>query len=332
MLAFCLLLGAAGASAADASFFGLIKLQQFAQAPGASPAPLVSNGFSFQAFVVASTNHAVTNATVAFRSVGVTVTKTLSPVIDGLGLRYEEKFDTQAALDAAYPPGGGFSVVTYTNTLHTVNDGVRAANLTFWLFPPLVSVTSPGVPNVANLNEAQDIDTSSDFTLRWNNLGTVLTLVQLTVLDASSNLVFATPIPFQEGALNGTSNAMLIPAHTFPVNARLEGHLTVANPGLPNTNAYPGAVGVPARANDLVFPLATRSVPAPLLSVTALTGGLMEVRLTGATNHVHRIEATDDFARWQMLAETNALRGEMTVLDPVGPGSRRRFYRGTTER
>ncbi len=318
--------------AADAAFFGLVKLRQYAQTPGGNPAELPSNGFSFQAFVIASTNNAVTNATVSFKPSASAVTRTLLPLADGLGLRFEEYFNTLDALDAAYPAGGGFSVVTYTNSLHTLNDGLRRANLTFWIAPPFLSITAPTTPAIANLPDAQDIDTSSDFTLRWNSVGTALTLLQLTILDLSSNVVFASPIPFQDGALNGASNAIVLPAHTLPVNARFEGHLTAANPGLPNTNAYPGAIGVATLAKDLSFPLATRSVPPPTLTLTPNPSDTFHLHLAGQPNYYHRLEASQDLLAWTTLALTNPPDGHLHYLDPAPLPNAHRFYRARTER
>ena len=50
--------------AADAGFYGVVKLHQYQQSASVPPQVLSSNGYSFQAFVVATTNNAVTNATV----------------------------------------------------------------------------------------------------------------------------------------------------------------------------------------------------------------------------------------------------------------------------
>lgn len=327
-----LLFAGTPASAADASFFGLIKLQQFEQRSGLTPVPSSSNGYSFQAFVVCSTNNAVTNATVSFKQGGATAVRTLQSVTNGLGLRFEERFPTQSALDAAYPAGSGFSVVDYTNTLFTANDGVRKVNLNFWLLPPLAAIGQPGTPAVANLAEAQSIDGSGDFVLKWNSVGSALTLVQLTVLDGQSNVMFATPLPFTTGALNGTSTSATIPARTLSVGSTFEGHLTAVNTGVPNTNTYAGAVAVAALAKDTVFPLATVSVPAPTIAIAPGTGGGMELLLRGATNHEHEIQVADPLGSWRVVLSTNLVSGEARWKDPAYATNRQRFYRGAAVR
>lgn len=333
---FSALVGLAGlilarpAPAADAAFYGIIKLQQFTQAPGGNPVTAASNAYSFQAFVVASNSFAVTNATVSFKPSATVVSKALDLETNGLALRFEERFGSQSALDAAYPSGTTFSPVNFTNTLFTVNDGVRRANLNFFinLFGFNVAISQPGTPVVSNLLAAQVIDNTLDFRLRWNTLGTDLTLLQFVVLDSGSNTVFATPLPLQPGALNGYSNSVVIPAHTLPAGTNFVAHLTVASPGLPNTNAYAGAVGLAALARDLEFPLVTRPLPETVLLVAPPVAGHFQIRLTGDTNRIYRIEATEDFLAWTNLLTTNSLSGDFFFTDPDTPTPSRRFYRG----
>lgn len=61
----------------------------------------------------------VTNATV--KPSNTTPLRTLTPDTNGVSLRFEERFDSQAALDSVYPTTSGFSAVSYTTTMHTVN-------------------------------------------------------------------------------------------------------------------------------------------------------------------------------------------------------------------
>lgn len=318
------------ALAADAAFYGIIRLHQYVQQPGGAPTTPSSNAYSFQAFVVASNNFAVTNATVSFRRSTTPVTKTLALESNGLALRFEERFASQSALDSAYPTGTAFSPVNYTNTMSTVNDGTRRANLNFFIniLGFNIAISSPATPVVSNLVEAQSIDSTLDFRLRWNTLGTDTTLLQLIVLDGASNVVFSTPFPVQPGALNGYSNAVVIPAYTLPAGTNFVGHLTVASPGLPNTNTYLGAVGVAAIARDLEFPLVTRTVTQPVLTPTPPEAGHFVLRLIGDTNRVYRIEATDDFLGWTNLLTTNSASGDVRFVDPTTPPPVRRFYRG----
>lgn len=315
------------AAAADALFYGIIKLRQFTQAPGGNPVSPASNAYSFQAFVVASNNFAVTNATVSFNRSSTPVVKTLALETNGLALRFEERFDTSQALEAAYPSGTAFSPVTFANNMYTLNDGVRRGNLTFFI--TIISIQEPVTPVVSNLVAAQTIDSTLDFQLRWNTLGTDLTLLQFLVLDGASNTVFATPLPLQPGSLNGYSNAVVIPAHTLPAGTNFVAHLTVASPGLPNTNGYVGAIGLAAKARDLEFPLVTRPLPPTVLFVEPPVAGRFQLRLIGDTDRVYRIDATGDFLTWTNLLTTNSASGDFFFTDPTTPSLMPRYYRAT---
>ncbi|MDW8310278.1 MAG: hypothetical protein RMK20_12970, partial [Verrucomicrobiales bacterium] len=114
--------------AADVTLFGMGKGQQFAQSVGSAPVLLASNAFTFQALVLASTNGVVTNATFKI-STSPTVERQLTNTGSGTLWRYEDFANTQSQLDATYPTGNTFSRPTYTFTMHTVNDGIRAVAL-----------------------------------------------------------------------------------------------------------------------------------------------------------------------------------------------------------
>ena len=97
------LLSSASLWGADVAFFGIIKSQEFVQTGAAAPAARLTNGFAFNAFVFASSNNVVTNATVKpsnatpLRQLLALDTNTLA------AWRFEERFNTQSALDVAYP-------------------------------------------------------------------------------------------------------------------------------------------------------------------------------------------------------------------------------------
>jgi hypothetical protein len=173
------------------------------------------------------------------------------------------------------------------------------------------------------------VDSTADFNLVWNNLGgSTIAIVQLLILDSSSNIVFATPAPFQIGALNGASNQCTIPGFSLPAGTNLIGHLTIANPGTPNTNSYPGAGGVPALAKDTYFSMITRPAPArPHLNVRPGSPGYFNLRITGETNRIYHLEGTGDFLSWTTLLTTNSGSGVIDYADPEPVEASRRFYR-----
>ncbi len=114
-----------------------------------------------------------------------------------IALQWEERFDTQSALDAAYPHTGLLGQV-YRMTLETVNDGVQAQNLTY----TFLTGGYPTTARVLNWADAQRIDHTLGFTLQWNDLGgNTLDPVQLLVTDEAGEIVYSSPAPFTTGAL-----------------------------------------------------------------------------------------------------------------------------------
>jgi hypothetical protein len=308
--------------AADVSYYGVIKSVQYQQTNDLAPVPLAANAYAFNAFVVANTNNVVTDATIRVGSntpIPLTSTNTVY-------WQFQNAFSTQAALDAAYPAGSVFSPVNYTLTMSTTNDGVRSGSVNFFLF--IVPVSYPATPQLTNLAAAQTIDTTRDFPVTWDSLGgSTLAVVQLTVLDATSNVVFASPAPFQPGALNGTSTGYVIPAYSLPAGANLQGHLTIANPAAPNTNSYPGATGIAALAKDTQFPLVTRPAPAPPLLTLRAQAGQAVLQLTGEANRLYHLLVSSNLLNWSTLYTTDSPSAAFVYTDPEPATNPVRFYR-----
>jgi hypothetical protein len=323
-----LLLLAAGrfpAPGADVSYFGIVKSVRYTQANGASPATLPTNAYVFTAFAVASTNNVLTNATV--KPGNTTPLRTLLPTTNQTFFQFEEGFNSQSALDTTYPTTSGISAVNYTMTLSTTNDGIRTASLNFYLL--FLALSYPVTPEITNLAAAQTIDTSRDFEIGWNSLGgSSLAIVQLSILDTASNAVFNSPVPFSPGALNGASGSVVIPAYSLPPGASLIGHLSIGNPGLPNTNSYPGATGISSLAKDTQFVLTTRSAPAqPQLQILPPAAGQFRFHVTGDSNRIFQVQASDVLPLWTNVLTTNSASGVFDYADPASPALQRRFYR-----
>lgn len=314
---------------ADALFYGVIKSHQFEQAPGGTPQQLPTNAFAFNAFVVCATSNSVTSATVKVPDRDGTI-HSLGSESNGVALRFEARFQTQSALDAAYPSSGSlFNPSVYTITMNTVHDGVRSPKVSYFL------VSLPKTPAIANLPAAQAIDGTQDFTLRWDSLsGTILDIVQLLVTDSASNLWFYSPPPFTPGALDGNSTSTVIPAGRLPPGRDLIGHLLIARPGLPNTNGYEGAIGIAALLKDTAFPLATLPALPPTLEVRSTNARPFQVDFHGESNRVYHLLATtnlastgDDPNAWRQIATTNSPTGHGTFTDTQSALLPQRWYR-----
>jgi len=315
-----LTLSAARGLALDVNYLGVIKSTRYLQTSGGL-AVYPSNAYAFNAFAY-STNGMATNVTV--KPPNSTPLRTLTSDTNRLVWQFDEQFSTAAALDAAYPsssPFNPFATFTYPMTVAGVNDGSHTVR------PIYLSLGgSPGLPQLTNFAAAQAIDTTRDFTLRFIPSGGSLDLAQVIVLDAASNAVYASPFPFTDGALSGSSSAATIPAYTLPPGQSLIGHLTFARPHLPDTNSYPGAIAVPALARDTEFPLRTR--PAPLPPVLRAQPGLpFRLTFTGETNRQYHLQATTNWVAWQELFVTNLPVPQGSFTDTQSVALPRRFYR-----
>ena len=288
---------------ADVGFFGIIKSSEFVQTNSGAPLGRAAAGFAFNAFVLANADNVVTGATV--KPSNATALRALLAIDPGKATwRFEERFDTQAALDGLFPNGNILAPVRYTNTMLTVNDGTKSVALDFVAASLL---GSPPTPQITNFVQAQAIDTTTRFRLGWTLPGgTALDLVQVIITDTASNGVFSSAAPFAAGALNGTSNSIVLPPNSLPPGTNLVGHLSIVRIGLPNTNGYAGATGIPGLLRDTEFRLATRPAPAPpRLTVISTDAAPFQFRYTGESNRVYHVQGTEDFVSWTDLLVTN---------------------------
>lgn len=310
-------------SAVDVSYFAVVKSEEFQQTDNAAPVP-ITNAFGFNALVVADTNGVVTNATLTV-STG-SGPWALSPAdTNGVLWRYENHFASEAALEAAFPSGVFYNPVSYTLKMYGRNDGLRSASLSF--FFAFLKLTYPVTPQISNFSAAHNIDTTRDFELRWNNLGgSSIAIVQLTVMDSSSNLLYMSGLPFQPGALTGMSTSCVIPAGALTPGTNFIGRLSIGNPGMPNTNSYPGASGFPVVGKDTMFPLRTRSVPVqPSIQAQRLDAGSLTLVVTGEADRYYQLQATTNLQTWTNFFSTNLAVDSFSVSVPQG--SSNTFYR-----
>lgn len=321
-----LLAGARGTHAADVAVYGILKSQQLVQTNDNAAVPLATGGFGFSAFVIATGQHIVTNATI--KPSNATPLHTLLPLADGLGWLYDERFDSAGALDATYPNGALFSPVTYTLAMNTVNDGLRSVGLGFTTFGFFAGY--PPAAQCTNVTAAQAIDTTSDFTLGWNVSGAqAIDLLQVLIVDGASNVVYGSPAPFAPGALSSTSTTLVIPAGRLPAGTNLIGHITLARPvTIPNTNSYPGALGISAAVRDVQFPIVTRPAPVPpRLELRSVVGGNPRLNFPVEAKRLYRLQRSFDLQSWLDVTTTNTTGGTVEVDDSGAPTATRGFYR-----
>lgn len=112
-------------------------------------------------------------------------------------------FDSQAEMDAAYPPGNYRMTMTRTLSPDTVVDMT-------------VPATYPPTPKITNLQAAQSVDPTANFALQWQGFASATgdDLIVLSIEDGDTT-VFTAPelcIPID---LPNTATAIQIPAGTL---------------------------------------------------------------------------------------------------------------------
>src|SRR5439155_8384073 len=140
---------------------------------------------------------AVTNASVTFPS-GTTTNLALQAGV----FRLFGSYATEAALEGAIPAG------SYTVRFNQTGQPERVITMTM---PPTPAV----IPKIANYAEAQNIDATKDFTLRWNafSIQAGTAIVRLLIADEFGNWIFLAPNACVPGTLDPAATSIVIRAN-----------------------------------------------------------------------------------------------------------------------
>lgn len=285
------------ARAIDVEYFELFKGEAFTQSGTSSPVPATNDPYLFQTFVYTLgypsfyvgdvTNPVIhTPADISHRLAFISQANAggSSPTTNFF-FSFSGSAASQSALDTAY--GAGTYTLTYTGEI----DGSTSVvvSLSEDDFPP-------APPLVSNLVAAQSIDPSNNFTLNfaaWTSAETN-DYVELTILDSSSNLVFATP-PFfaiyPQTPLSATNTSIVISNGTLTAGknytATLEFIEITTNNSVDYT--YPTIWG--GFFSQTSFTLQTQAPaqtnnpppPPPQISPTNLIGTVLTLSITNGT-------------------------------------------------
>jgi hypothetical protein len=239
-------------------------------------------------------------------------------------LQTQESFPTQAAIDAAYPPGN------YTYCLDTVDDG------TVFPFPVLTNPPAayPNAPQVSNFAAVQAINPQSPFTLQWNAIPGATTSDYLWVfaIDTNGNVVISTPEPAIDPlhALNGAATSVVIPTNTFQSGQTYTGWIMLFHNTSLNLTDYPGAFGTTLMAAATAFPVALASASPPVLSQPArLSSNLFQFQMSGMVGTYTVLYSTNAALRlsnWSTLL-TTGLSASPVIIQDTQATNQQRFYR-----
>ncbi len=209
-----LMLIAGAAKAIDVEYFELFKGQAFTQTGTNTPAHAADGPFVFQTFAFALgyptyylgdvTDPVIQTPSEIAHPLMLTSQTNANGKSAGTNYTFIGTAASLSALDTAYPSG------TYTLSYKGQLDGATSVvvSLSADNFPP-------ATPFVSNLVAAQSIDPSSKFTLSLDPWSSAAAegFVRLTVLDADSNLVFATSSLFAtypQVPLSATNSSIVI--------------------------------------------------------------------------------------------------------------------------
>ncbi len=208
------------------------------------------------------------------------------------------QYDTEAALEGAYPEG------SYTVRFNQTGLPERVITV-------MMPATPAVIPKIANYAEAQAIDATQDFTLRWNTFspqgpGAFITLI---ITDELGNLIFLAPNPCVPRTLDPTATSIVIPANYFQPELNYFGHLQFGLDFYSSTTDVPQMVGYGAVQRDTSFALKTGSasgtaVPANFTSYRVLPNGHPEFNLSGTAGKIYMIQRTGSLTSpsWSMLS------------------------------
>ncbi len=237
----------------DVEFFGVVKLQRFAQdnptAPAlvTDPAPGDDPAFLFNNFVDLVSSNAVTNATLTLPGGAI---RALILEDNGFVRDFTDGAEFKTDVDSVYSNG------TYTVFLQTLNDGNKTIPLTF---PGGDAYPNP--PRISNFTAAQAINAAADFTLTWDAFagGLVADFMFIEIVNpATDTIVFETAGPGQTGSLNGVSTSVVIPAGTLSAGVGYRANLTFAKiVDFDDTTYGNGVTGVAAFVTETDFEVRT---------------------------------------------------------------------------
>lgn len=247
----------------------------------------------------------------------------------GVFTSFYETSPTEAAMDAAYPPG------TYTLrfTQAGLPERVVAMNMTESDVPP--------IPMIANFAEAQAVDASQDFSLRWGSFsnGDSDDLISVFLFNEDGKVVFQAPDYCLPLPLLPTDTSVIIPANTLIKDRTYSAELLMGKSFYSSTNTFPDMSGYGYRLRSTQFTVKTGAgtnpdLPPVLSAARVQPDGKAAFDLSGTAARTYGIQRSDtlDAATWPEVgtAVTDG-SGAATFVDSQALGNGPRFYRAVAK-
>ncbi len=243
----------------DVESYGLEKKVAYHQSDSGAPT-LVSNSFQFEASVSPNGSNSVLSASVRLPD---TSTRALQSTDEGF--EFSSSFASQAALDAAFPPGN------YGINISTARNGQKTFN--FFNYPATVF---PPALHVSNYSAAQNVNPGADFVLSWDSVAGTADLIEVEIEGDNTNFFFGSPSAGSPNSLTGAATSFTIPANVLPAAQSFTASIRVYKVLSFDNTAYPGAIGYQTFRSKTEFSLKTSAaVPAPSIQTSYLPNGLV---------------------------------------------------------
>jgi hypothetical protein len=301
--------------------YGISKRSNYRQTSTADPLPDTLDGsFVFSASVLSpSLSAGVTGS--------VTKPSNMQYALSGFGgfAQYLETAASEAALDAAAPAGSytlRFTLAGQTEQVSTMSMASQA----------------PPVPKITNFDEAQNINPSTDFTLRWNGFSGAGPddHINMYISDTNGNVVFQAPNLCVPRELPVTATSILIPANTIRSNQTYSAALQYGRLFYFSTNAVPEMVGYGDLVRNTFFSLKTQGsggVPPTAPRFTTfelLPNGNPRFTVTGTAGATYSVQRTQNLTSqsWETIGNVTIPADGGAVFEDTQSGkSFPLFYR-----
>lgn len=286
--------------------YSLSKMAMYQQTSTADPVPDGDSPFMFGVFLTSpQAGPALTAGSVTLPD---NSTKTLEAVFSFLS--YSDTPATEAALNAAYPPGN------YTLRFTQSGQAERVITMT------VPAATIP-VPKIANFNEAQAVNAAQDFTLRWNAFtgAGANDYISVMVTDTNGNVMFQAPNLCIPRELPVTATSTVIPANALQTDKTYRGTLTFGRMFYSSTNAVPEMGGFGGHARSTEFTVKTGSGgavgQARFTGYRLLPNGNPQMDLTGTPGASYTIQRTGSIgsANWTSAGTATMNGGGQAVFE-----------------
>jgi hypothetical protein len=299
--------------------YNIFRIARYDQTSHATPVPASEMPFGFSASTVSPTGGPLITNAVLILPGGA------SRNLDGFplgGLFFlNEEFATEADQTAAFPAGN------YTLRFTQIGSPER-------VIPIHLPTGILPIPRIANYTDAQSINATASFTLRWDALtgAGAEDYLQLTILDGSDE-VFIAPDYCLPRELPVTATSIDIPAGTLQPGRTYDASLSFGRLTYESTNAVPRMSGVGAVYRSTEFTVRTTGGnptpdPARFVGYRQLPNGQPEMTFTGSIGTAYAIQRSPSVtgSSWTTIGTATPNASGQAVFVDESAGDQRPWY------